>query len=226
MDADGFRSRMSDLNFGAVMAAAARDYQQDMLAAEQARPPSHDEVDLGDLLDDPELEKLHAERLAALKRETEKRQAMQRKGHGEYREVLEGDFLEEVTGSESVVCHFYHQGFLRCKVMDKHLSALATTYINTKFIKVDVENAPFFVTKLAIKVLPCVVLFKNGVAIDRVVGFDELGGKDDFATAALERRLSRQGCIVPLKKDEEEKERSARRSVRSTRTDESDSDSA
>jgi hypothetical protein len=36
---------------------------------------------------DPELEKLHAERIASLKKEAEKRQALQRKGHGEYREV-------------------------------------------------------------------------------------------------------------------------------------------
>ena len=37
--------------------------------------------------------------------------------------------------------------------------------------------------------LPAVVLFKNGVSVDRVVGFDQLGGKDDFSTASLEAKL-------------------------------------
>ncbi|MBA0655557.1 hypothetical protein Goklo_008031, partial [Gossypium klotzschianum] len=43
--------------------------------------------------------------------------------------------------------------------MDKHLKALALKHMDTKFIKLDAENAPFFVTKLAVKTLPCVIIF-------------------------------------------------------------------
>ncbi|KAG1330784.1 putative Thioredoxin domain-containing protein PLP3A [Cocos nucifera] len=60
-------------------------------------------------------------------------------------------------------------------MMDKHLKALAPLHVDTKFIKLDAENAPFFVTKLAVKTLPCVVLFKNGIAFDRLIGFQDLG---------------------------------------------------
>lgn len=52
-----------------------------------------------------------------------------------------------------------------------------------------VQDSPFFTVKLGIRVLPAVVLFKDGVSVDRVVGFDQLGGKDDFSTAAIEARL-------------------------------------
>jgi hypothetical protein len=45
------------------------------------------------------------------------------------------------------------------------------------------QDSPFFTVKLGIKVLPCVVLFKHGRSVDRVVGFEQLGGKDDFPTA-------------------------------------------
>ena len=48
---------------------------------------SHCDVDVDDLLDDPELERLHAERLAAMQKEAEKRVQLQRKGHGELQEV-------------------------------------------------------------------------------------------------------------------------------------------
>ena len=48
------------------------------------------DVDIDDLLDDPELERLHAERVAMLQQENEKRQQLQRKGHGDYQEVEEG----------------------------------------------------------------------------------------------------------------------------------------
>lgn len=48
-------------------------------------------------------------------KEAEKREVLKRQGHGEYREITEGDFLGEVTGSEKVICHFYHREFYRCK---------------------------------------------------------------------------------------------------------------
>ena len=59
---------------------------QEALAAEAAaaNAPRHNAVDVEDLLDDPELEQLHRDRLLELQREAEKRAVMQQKGHGEY----------------------------------------------------------------------------------------------------------------------------------------------
>ncbi|CAM8949838.1 unnamed protein product [Rhodiola kirilowii] len=229
MDSDKFNSTLSNLNFGNVMAAAARDYQKEVLSQGKAQEASssNEEVDLDELMDDPELEKLHADRIAALKKEAEKRQALQRKGHGEYREITEGDFLSEVTGSELVICHFYHREFYRCKIMDKHLKALASKHVDTKFVRLDAENAPFFVTKLGIKMLPCVILFRKGIAIDRVVGFQELGNKDDFSTRSLEILLTKKGIISEKKKDDDDEDiydESRRRTVRNSREQNSDSE--
>jgi len=65
---------------------------------------------------------------------------------------------------------------------------------------VQADNAPFITQKLQIQLLPCVVMFKDGVAVDRIVGFDELGGKDDFPTSQLEDRLSKSGVLqAPLR---------------------------
>ncbi|KAH9295250.1 hypothetical protein KI387_038838 [Taxus chinensis] len=207
------------------MAAAARDYQKELVGQEkaQASSTSYGEVDLDELMDDPELEKLHADRIAALKKEAEKRQALERKGHGEYREVTEGEFLGEVTGSKKVICHFHHREFVRCKIVDKHLKLLAAKYFDTKFIKVDAENAPFFIAKLAIKTLPCVILFRDGVATERLVGFESLGGRDDFSTEVLEKWLLKKGIIVHAK-GENEDEYQAPRNLRSNTNGDSDSD--
>ena len=64
-----------------------RSWRQEMLAEEIQPSVGHRDVDVDDLLDDPELERLHAERLAAMHKEAEKRAALQRKGHGELQEV-------------------------------------------------------------------------------------------------------------------------------------------
>ncbi|XP_020571586.1 thioredoxin domain-containing protein PLP3A-like [Phalaenopsis equestris] len=202
----------------------------ELVANEKAQTSSHaatDEVDLDELLDDPELEKLHAERIAALKKEAEKREVLKRQGHGEYREITEADFLGEVTGSQKVICHFYHREFYRCKIMDKHLKALAPIHFDTKFIKLDAENAPFFVKKLAIKTLPCVVLFRNGIGFDRLVGFQDLGSKDDFTSGALEHLFKRKGIIDERKGDNDEdaeEETGNSRSIRASTNAGSDSD--
>lgn len=230
MDPNSVKSTLSNLAFGNVMAAAARDYQKEVLAQEKGHASTsiNQEVDLDDLMDDPELEKLHADRIAALKKEAEKRQALKKQGHGEYREITEGDFLGEVTGSEKVICHFYHLEFYRCKIMDKHLKSLAPKHIDCKFVKLDAENAPFFVSKLAIKTLPCVILFRNGIAVDRLVGFQDLGGKDDFTAKALQNLLIKKGIISESKGDEEDEEddyhENKSRAVRSSTGFGSDSD--
>ncbi|CAN6483075.1 unnamed protein product [Victoria cruziana] len=223
MDSGSVRSTLSGLALGNVMAAAARDYQKELLAQEkvQAAAPVDQEFDLDELMDDPELEKLHSDRIAALKSEMEKRQVLQRQGHGEYREISEGEFLAEVTKTEKVICHFYHREFYRCKIVDKHLKSLAPRHFDTKFISLDAENAPFFVAKLAVRTLPCIVLFRNGIAIERIIGFEDLGGKDDFTTATLERLLIKKG-IIEKEKDGKDEQVVRGRSIRSTYNSDSD----
>lgn len=164
------------------------------------------QVNVDDLLDDPDLEALHEDRIAKMKSEREKRAQMSHKGHGELTDITEGEFLEVVTKTERVVCHFFHKDFERCKIMDKHLRALAPRYFETRFCKICAPDAPFFVAKLSVQMLPCVLFFVNGVAVDRVVGFDELGSKDDFDTAALEARLLACGAVKAQKRDQENAE--------------------
>lgn len=65
-------------------------------------------------------------------------------GHGEYTELYdEKEFFEATKKSENVVCHFYRDQFMRCKIVDKHLEILARKHIETKFCKINVEKAPF-----------------------------------------------------------------------------------
>ena len=112
-------------------------------------------------------------------------------GHGQYREVT--DEKEVIRLSACVpssiptraelcglltsygrnkprrVIHFFHHKFKRCEIMDKHLQKLAPKYFNTLFIRVFVENVPWLVERLGIKVLPCVITFVNGTSKDRYV---------------------------------------------------------
>ncbi|XP_038987058.1 thioredoxin domain-containing protein PLP3A-like [Phoenix dactylifera] len=92
------------------------------------------------------------------------------------------------------------------------------------------QNAPFFVTKLAVKTLPCIILFKNGVAFDRLIGFQDLGSKDDFTMSALENLLKRKGIIDERKGGDNDEDADddtdsyKHRNIRSSTIQDSDSD--
>ncbi len=155
-----------------------------------------------DMEDDPEYRKYKEKRLAELKAAKEQAMTNKTKGHGEYREIDESEFLPTVTKSHLVVCHFYHRDFERCKIVDEHFKKICIDHVEAKFVKINAEKALFFVGKLQVKVLPTIVCFVDGVAVDRLVGFEELGGRDDFPTLMLIRRLVQAKVLQVRKKAE------------------------
>lgn len=58
-----------------------------------------------------------------------------------------------------------HAGLLRLVLTPRQ--ALAPKHLNTLFLRTSVENAPFLVNRLGVKVLPCVISFVGGNAVDR-----------------------------------------------------------
>ncbi|KAL2477352.1 Thioredoxin domain-containing protein 9-like protein [Forsythia ovata] len=155
-----------------------------------------EEISALDRLDLDDIEVLRERRLQQMKKMAEKRSRWIALGHGEYSEIHnEKEFFSIVKASERVVCHFYRENW-PCKVMDKHLSILAKQHIETRFVKINAEKSLYLAEKLKIVVLPTLALIKNAKVDDYVVGFDELGGTDEFSTEELEERLAKSQVIV------------------------------
>ena len=143
-----------------------------------------------------DLEALRRNRLQELKNRADKEATWRRQGHGSYSEVADQkEWFEISKSSERVVTHFYRSTTWRCEVMDKHLTQLAGRHLETRFIKIDAEKAPFLAERLSVVLLPTLVMTKDNFTADRIEGFDELGGRDDFATEVLEARLAQNGLI-------------------------------
>lgn len=149
------------------------------------------------------LEQLHAEmsRAKALKTSSP--------GHGSYQEIKDEKQLMDITTSTKLcVVHFMKPDFTRCRVMDDKLRVLAEKHFDTRFVSINVDNAPFLVVKLNIKVLPCVIAFKDGVSADRIIGFEGIGYKpDSFTSSELEARLLSSGVLVRAKMTQEDDRR-------------------
>lgn len=67
-------------------------------------------------------------------------------------------------------------------------------------------------------------MFDNGIAVDRVVGFEELGGSDEFPTLTLTRRLIRGGVLEAKTKKEKGQISINKKGGRRTREESSDDD--
>lgn len=133
------------------------------------------------------LRDLRERRLAELRARAQARAANLARGHGQVRTISQDEFLPETTtatattgtsnsnsSSEWVVCHFFHREFERCAVMDHHLHIVAPAHPECKFLRLEAARAPFFVAKLRIRVLPTLLVLRNGRVVDRLTGFEGL----------------------------------------------------
>lgn len=164
----------------------------DKSSTDAQRNSDSDEDDLiAQLENDTELDGLRERRREQLHSEFVRARMMRESGHGTYEEIKdEKKAMDITTSTKLVVIHFAKSDFTRCRIMDQHLQSLAEVHLDTRFIRVDVTNAPFLVVKLKVQVLPCVIAFVDGVSTDRIIGFEGLGrGTDKFTTKELEARL-------------------------------------
>ena len=121
-----------------------QNYQEEQNDEEEEKDEDFD----SDFDDDSIMQTLREQRINQMKAaQTEHIENMQ-KGHGQYNQISEEEFLPLVTKSKFVVVHFFHKDFERCKIMDHHLNIIAKTHTETKFSSIDAEKCPFFVTKL------------------------------------------------------------------------------
>ena len=154
------------------------------------------EIDRLDKLDSDELETLRDQRLRQMKKLVAQKEEWRAQGHGQYTEIPEEKgFFDECKENDKVVCHFYRESTFRCKIVDKHLALLAPKHLETKFIKLSVDRAPFLCERLKIRILPTIAIVIDAQTKDYIKGFDDLGGHDDFTTETLEWRLGCAGVI-------------------------------
>lgn len=167
--------------------------------------------------EDPQFSALREKRLQQLHQEVTRAKRMKETNHGTYQEIPSEEQLLEISTSEHLcIVHFMKPDFHRCGYMDSKLEILAEKHFDTRFVRINVDNAPFLAVKLRVKVLPCVIAFQNGVVVDRLIGFEGIGyqQRDDFTTRELEERLLQSGVLVRNKmndEDDDERRRAAAR---------------
>ena len=163
-----------------------------------------DEEDRMLLDDDTALAEIRKRRIAQLKAKAAAKQTLVVEGRVDYRHITEPDFLNEVKDGK-VLCLFYKDEFETCKRVDSHMRILSPLHTECKFIKIDAEKAPFFVSKLNIRVLPTIVFFANGITNPamQLMGFEGVENGELCSTRDLEEALASMGFIMEAVIDED-----------------------
>lgn len=160
-------------------------------AASHVEKQLDSEIERLENLDETDLEQIRKNRIEEMKKAVQLKNEWDRNGHGTYSELKdEKEFFEATKKSQNAVVHFYRDATFRCKIVDKHMEALAKQHKECKFMKIDAERSKFLVDRLKIKVIPTVALIKNHQTCDYIVGFQDLGNTDDFSTEMLEWRIA------------------------------------
>ena len=167
-----------------------------MQAAQVVESQLDAEIQRLDKMDEDDFETLRQKRLQAMKKAQQQKQEWLSQGHGQYEEIPEEkDFFEVCKKNARVACHFFRDSTMRCKIVDKHMAELAPKHLETKFCKINAEKCPFLVQRLKIKVLPTICLAKDSKTVDWIIGFDDLGGVDDFPSEMLEWRMGQNDIV-------------------------------
>lgn len=66
-----------------------------------------------------------------------------------------------------------------------HSALLVQCALPCPALQINAEKAPYLTDKLKVWMLPTLALIKAEKVVDYVVGFDDMGGKDDFTTGEV-----------------------------------------
>ncbi|QIW99159.1 hypothetical protein AMS68_004677 [Peltaster fructicola] len=189
---------------------ALEDEDEDALIAEL----EEDDSLAMSALREKRLEQLHAElsRAKVMKQDA---------AFGTYKEIKdEKEILSITTSTKLCVVHFMKPDFTRCRIMDEKLAILAPKHFDTRFVSINVENAPWLVVKLGIQVLPCVISFIDGISQDRILGFEGVGqGTDKLTVQELEERLLSSKVLLRAKMTTDDNRLKAQKAGKATEDD-------
>ena len=160
---------------------------------------------LEDMGGEEELEKLRQARIKGMRETQKKREEGRRNGHGVLKDIADQkQFFAEVKESEFCVAHFYRSTTRYCAIIDMHMSKLAPAHMETKFLRINAEESQYLVEQLEVVLMPTVLMIRDAKVVDRIEGFNQLGGTEHFSTATFEKRIKHSHVISGLHFEEED----------------------
>lgn len=86
--------------------------------------------------------------------------------------IYQEEFAEKVINSPiTVVVDFFADWCGPCKMLSPILEKLSTVNSAVEFYKINIDENPAISDEFEVQSIPNIVIFKNGQAVDRSIGF-------------------------------------------------------
>ena len=86
-------------------------------------------------------------------------------------EVTEQEFDELINNSHKlVVVDFFAEWCMPCLMIAPVIEELAKEMKQVKFVKINLDDNQELARKYNVSSIPCLIIFKDGKAIDRIIG--------------------------------------------------------
>ena len=91
------------------------------------------------------------------------------------KQINEKAFNELVLGKDGLmVVDFFATWCGPCRMLAPVMDNAANELADVTFYKVDVDENELLASKFGISSIPCLIIFKNGKAVDRILGYRPL----------------------------------------------------
>ena len=149
-----------------------------------------EEIERLNNLQDDDLEAIRQRRLAQMKKDAEDRAIWQRNGHGTMHTITEKDFFARAKATPRMIVVFARQGTSRyTNDLQEHFARIAQYHIESLFLNIDAEKAPFLTERFKIRILPSIVMVKDGEIDSVLMGLDHFSTDGKFSTTFIEKKL-------------------------------------
>jgi thioredoxin 1 len=88
-------------------------------------------------------------------------------------ELNSSNFSQQISGNIPIVVDFWASWCMPCRMLGPVFEELSHEYEENKlrFGKLSTETSPDVASMNAVSGIPCLIVFKNGKEVDRIVGF-------------------------------------------------------
>jgi len=85
-------------------------------------------------------------------------------------EITNEEFYEIIKNNEHVVVNFFAEWHMPCLMLTPVIEDLALELNHVRFVNVNIEDNEELKEVHKVSTMPCVIIFKNGQEIARVIG--------------------------------------------------------
>ncbi len=85
-------------------------------------------------------------------------------------EITDEEFKDTINNSKIAVIDFFAEWCMPCLILGPIIEDLSLSMKRVKFAKIDIDDNQELAEKYKIYSIPCLIIFKDGKEIDRIIG--------------------------------------------------------